>query len=292
MAVVCKRCGRQYDVTLFQFGRSITCDCGAKLPQAAEITLGMEQAEAEAAGVGYLTPATEQDLHVYLIRHGKTVWNKSGRIQGQTDVELSGEGRAESEKVAAALAAVKFEAAYSSDLRRCTETAEIILRGPRRGAGPPAAAGHIGVCSQQTLTSGGAFNSARRDVPLVKTDALREEDFGEWAGLTYPEIAQRWPEQCEERERDRLGSRPEGGESLGELQARVVAKMAEIAARYTRGNVLVVTHGGPAFVFFSHVMAPEGKLRGNFTVKNCAINIVSHIRFGWKLEKLNDDCHL
>lgn len=264
MAVVCKRCGRQYDVTLFQFGRSITCDCGAKLPQAAEITLGMKQAEA--AGVGYLTPATEQDLHVYLIRHGKTVWNRSGRIQGHTDVELSDEGRAESEKVAAALAGVVFEGAYSSDLRRCTETAEIILRG--RGAG------------------------AGRDVPLVTTDALREEDFGEWAGLTYPEIAQRWPEQCEERERDRLRSRPEGGESLGELQARVVAKMDKIAARYTRGNVLVVTHGGPAFVFFSHVMAPGGKLRGNFTVKNCAINIVSHTRFGWKLQKLSDDCHL
>lgn len=260
MAVVCKRCGRQYDVTLFQFGRSIACDCGAKLPQAAEITVGMEQAEAEAAGVGYLTPATAEDLHVYLIRHGKTVWNKSGRIQGRTDVELSDEGRAEAEKVAAALAGVTFEAAYSSDLRRCTETAEIILRG--------------------------------RDVPLVTTDALREEDFGEWAGLTYPEIAQRWPEQCEERERDRLGSRPEGGESLGELQARVVAKMDEIAARYARGNVLVVTHGGPAFVFFSKVMAPEGKLLGNFTVKNCAINIVARTRFGWKLQKLSDDCHL
>jgi len=271
MAVVCKRCGRQYDVTLFQFGRSITCDCGAKLPQAAEITVGMEQAEAEAAGVGYLTPATAEDLHVYLIRHGKTVWNESGRIQGQTDVELSDEGRAEAEKVAAALAGVRFEAAYSSDLRRCTETAEIILR-RRSGSGHPAGAG--------------------RDVPLVTTGALREEDFGEWAGLTYPEIAQRWPEQCEERERDRLGSRPEGGESLGELQARVVAKMDEIAARYARGNVLVVTHGGPAFVFFSYVMAPEGKLRGNFTVKNCAINIVAHTRFGWKLQKLSDACHL
>lgn len=28
MAIVCKKCGRQYDVTLFQFGRSIECDCG------------------------------------------------------------------------------------------------------------------------------------------------------------------------------------------------------------------------------------------------------------------------
>ncbi len=260
MAVICKRCGRQYDVTLFQFGRSISCDCGEKLPRGAEITMGTRETEAESAGVGYLTPATEQDLHLYVIRHGKTVWNRSGRLQGSADVELNDEGREQARKLAAALGDVKFEAACSSDLRRCAETAEIILEG--------------------------------RDVPLVKTAALREEDYGEWTGKTYAEIAQLWPEQCEERERDRVGSRPEGGESLGELQARVLEQMDAIAAEHSRGNVLVVTHGGPAFVFFSKVMAPEGKLRGNFTVKNCAINIVARTRFGWKLLKLSDDCHL
>jgi hypothetical protein len=31
MAVICPRCGRQYDVTLFQFGRGISCDCGAEI---------------------------------------------------------------------------------------------------------------------------------------------------------------------------------------------------------------------------------------------------------------------
>ena len=29
MAVTCPNCGREYDVTLFQFGRKVTCDCGA-----------------------------------------------------------------------------------------------------------------------------------------------------------------------------------------------------------------------------------------------------------------------
>ncbi len=255
MAIVCRRCGRQYDVTLFQFGRSITCECGERLPRQAETRVGMEQAEAESAGVGYLTPVTDEDLLLYVIRHGQTVWNKSGRLQGQLDIELSDDGRAEAARVAGALAGVTFEAAYSSDLKRCVETAEIILSG--------------------------------RDVPLFKTPALREEDYGEWAGKNYAEIARRWPEQCAARERDRANSRPEGGESLGEVQARVTAKLDEIAAKYSRGNVLVVTHGGPAFVFFSKVMAPEGKLKGNFSVKNCTINVVAHTRFGWKLQSLN-----
>ncbi len=255
MAILCPRCGRQYDATLFQFGRLVTCDCGEVLRAGAEVVLGREPVEAEAAGVGYLTPAGENDLFLYVIRHGKTVWNKSGWLQGQLDIELSDEGRAEAERVAAALREVPFEAAFSSDLRRCVETAAIILRG--------------------------------RNVPLAKTAAVREQDYGEWAGKTYAEIARRWPELCAERERDRVNSRPPGGESLGELRARVIAQMDKIAQAYRRGNVLVVTHGGPAFVFFSTVMAPDGAFRGNFTVANCAISVVAHTRFGWKLQMLN-----
>ena len=30
MAITCPQCGRQYDATLFQFGREIRCDCGTK----------------------------------------------------------------------------------------------------------------------------------------------------------------------------------------------------------------------------------------------------------------------
>jgi hypothetical protein len=29
MAIRCPECGREYDVTLFEFGRTITCECGA-----------------------------------------------------------------------------------------------------------------------------------------------------------------------------------------------------------------------------------------------------------------------
>jgi len=28
MAIICPRCGKEYDVTLFEFGQTVTCDCG------------------------------------------------------------------------------------------------------------------------------------------------------------------------------------------------------------------------------------------------------------------------
>jgi len=31
MAVLCPRCGHQYDVTLFEFGEIVKCDCGARI---------------------------------------------------------------------------------------------------------------------------------------------------------------------------------------------------------------------------------------------------------------------
>lgn len=39
MAIRCPKCGREYDVTLFQFGRKVKCDCGSELDLAAIETL-------------------------------------------------------------------------------------------------------------------------------------------------------------------------------------------------------------------------------------------------------------
>ncbi len=40
MAITCDRCGRQYDVTLFQFGRTISCACGARVGFEHKVDLG------------------------------------------------------------------------------------------------------------------------------------------------------------------------------------------------------------------------------------------------------------
>jgi len=31
MAIICPKCKRQYDVTLFEFGNTVKCDCGARI---------------------------------------------------------------------------------------------------------------------------------------------------------------------------------------------------------------------------------------------------------------------
>ena len=88
-------------------------------------------------------------MTVWLIRHGRTEWNDTGRYQGQTDLPLSNEGAAE-------LARAPFspKTVYVTPLKRTQETAKIL------------------------------FPDARQ----IVVDNLREMDFGAFEGRTYIEM--------------------------------------------------------------------------------------------------------
>src|SRR5439155_1677019 len=63
---------------------------------------------------------------IYIVRHGATDWNQSGRIQGHIDIPLNETGRAQARMVSRRLAAFGATALCSSDLLRAYETAQII----------------------------------------------------------------------------------------------------------------------------------------------------------------------
>jgi probable phosphoglycerate mutase len=143
-----------------------------------------------------------------LARHGETDWNRDGRFQGHADPPLNDRGREQARSLAEALAEQPVEAIYSSDLRRAHETAQIVAE--------------------------------RKGMDVVVDPELRERDVGEWSGLTFPEIEERFP--------DELRRFREEGASIGEsrdaLAERVVAAIRRIADAHPHGHVLVVTHGG------------------------------------------------
>ena len=62
-----------------------------------------------------------------IVRHGETVWNAEGRIQGHSDTSLSERGVLQAQAVAERLADTQIDAAYSSDLVRASDTAKKIL---------------------------------------------------------------------------------------------------------------------------------------------------------------------
>ena len=96
-----------------------------------------------------------------LVSHAQTDWNVQGRFQGQTDIPLNEFGRDQALALQQKLSQENFQAIVASDLRRARETAEIL---------------------------------AKPHGMIVQTDPrLRELNFGEWEGLTYAEIQQKYP---------------------------------------------------------------------------------------------------
>ena len=100
-------------------------------------------------------------LNIYLIRHGKTVWNIEGRLQGSGDSPLVEEGILGAKKTGQALKDVKFSAAYSSMQKRAQDTANYILAENNLANIPQILSTHIRFEYVKSTLS-----SASRQIPL------------------------------------------------------------------------------------------------------------------------------
>lgn len=196
-----------------------------------------------------------------IVRHGETVWNHQGRIQGHTDVALSERGQQQSRLLAARLAETPIDAAYCSDLRRASETAEAILQ----DRPPP---------------------------PLQPTPRLREYHKGAYEGLTDAEIRRKFPGEYPAYLTKDLDFAPDGGESVRAVSVRMAAIINEIKARHLGETALVVGHGGSLRAAMRALlgMPPDGNWR--FAFANCSLTIVETYADNAVLRLFNDTSHL
>ena len=73
------------------------------------------------------TDTIVSQTRVYIVRHAETEENRQGIIQGHLDTSLNSEGERQADLVAKALKDIPFDVAYSSTLKRATDTAKQIL---------------------------------------------------------------------------------------------------------------------------------------------------------------------
>lgn len=157
---------------------------------------------------------------LYFVRHGETDFNIAHRLQGRSETTINAGGREQAKHCAGVLrdlfARDQREAAdcayVSSPLRRARETMEIL----RAALGLDPAA-------------------------YAVDERLQEISYGDWEGLTLPEISARDPKLLAAREQDKWGFRPPGGESYRDVAVRVAAWYATV----TRDTV-IAAHGGIA----------------------------------------------
>lgn len=159
---------------------------------------------------------------LYLVRHAMTAWNAEKRWQGQTDIPLCDEGRAQARALVDRLRGRGLVRVHTSDLSRASETAAIV-----------AAALHL---------------------PLSADPDLRERGFGPFEGKTAAECAalgEIWDRYVADRR-----CLPPGAEPDASVVARMSCALERAAAALPdkTGSALLVSHGSSMRSLLSHML--------------------------------------
>jgi broad specificity phosphatase PhoE len=200
-------------------------------------------------------------MELVCARHGRTAWNAERRFQGQTDIPLDDEGRAQARALALHLRGESFDVAFTSDLVRARETADAICAG--------------------------------RDIELTLEPQLREMHFGVWEGLTWAEIVERWPEVAERYEFSPRYYVPEGGESWEHICARVEAVLRRIDENMpSSGRALLVSHAGVMHAIL-HVVRSEAAASDDVALRvrlapASIVRVHGSFAGGWTVDAINE----
>ena len=186
-------------------------------------------------------------MELYLIRHGQTVWNKAGKLQGRTDIELNENGRQVAGDLGRKLENTKIDIIYSSPLIRAYETACLIR-------------GH-------------------RNIPIIRDSRLVEISFGKGEGDSWL----KWNDpSCPYNAFFNDTSNyipPENGETLEEVMARTKNFVQEVIEplHKTVERVMIVAHGALNSGLMCYL---EGNSKANYwgsgLQKNCEASIFEY----------------
>jgi len=191
---------------------------------------------------------------LFLVRHGshdRLDHVLCGRMEG---VELSAAGRREAAWVAERLSREKVGALYVSPLLRARQTAEPIAE----VLGLP---------------------------PLVAED-LNEIDLGEWTGARFEDLRRQpaWRRWNTTRGRDR----PPNGESLLEIQLRVVRWLDEAVVRHRHTGVVAVCHADVIKVAACHALGLALDHYDRMEISPGSISVIAAGKWGLTVRALNE----
>lgn len=197
-------------------------------------------------------------MKLFIVRHGETDYNLNARMQGHLDVPLNVKGEEQAAHLGTVLnkSGVRFDKIFSSDLKRASRTAEII------------------VGKQQ---------------PINLVSDLRERQLGELQGLLYSEASQKM-------RAENKSSFAEYGEKPEDHLARVARAWCHVNESISEhdNNVLVVSHGGTLrtlfqwLVYSGKVTVDEPQKRLSQKLGNCCVTIIENGEFSVFAKQFTD----
>ncbi len=212
-----------------------------------------EPATAAADGQG-AAPEAPKPTMLVLVRHAVTEQTGpmlTGRTPG---VELSDDGRKQAAALAERLADLPVAAVYSSPIERTAQTADAVAQ--------------------------------RHELPVRSLPGALEADYGEWTGGKLVDLAKTdlWKTVQHAPSRARFP----GGESLPEMQARIVGCLEAIVADHPGEIVVVVSHADPIKAAIAHYTGLHLDLFQRIVVSPASVTAFQLSVHGAALVKCND----
>jgi probable phosphoglycerate mutase len=189
-----------------------------------------------------------------LVRHAVTAQTGpllSGRTPG---IDLSDSGRDQATRLGARMGGLPIAAVYASPIERTTQTAEAV--------------------------------AVHHGLPVLPLPGVIEADYGEWTGGAIKDLATTDLWKVVQRAPSR--ARFPGGESLAEMQARMVTALEEVVVAHPGELVAVVSHADPIKAAIAHYTGVHLDLFQRIVVSPASVTVFELGPHGAAMLKCND----
>lgn len=178
-------------------------------------------------------------LKLILVRHAITEDNKECKLSGHIDSILSEEGKKQIKDLNKFLQLEKIDKIYTTTSSRTKYTVEEIAQ--------------------------------ERNIEIIEKDTLKEISFGDFEGLDFNEIKDRYPDEFQKMIDEGYNYRYPNGESLVDSYNRVVKEIKDIVNNNDNKNILICSHGGTIRNILTYLISNSYNYHWNFRIDNCSV---------------------
>ena len=181
-------------------------------------------------------------VNLIFVRHALTVDNQKSRLSGHIDSSVSEEGKEQIDKITNYLKDFDIDKIYTTTSSRTKDTVKKL--------------------------------SELKSIEIIEKESLKEISFGDFEGLTFKEIENRYPEEFQDMIKKGYEYKYPNGESLIDSYNRVCTELDNIISDCDNQTILICSHGGTIRNIITYLISNSYKYHWNFKIDNGSVTIL------------------
>lgn len=181
-------------------------------------------------------------VKLILVRHALTIDNQKSRLSGHIDSSISEEGKEQIDKLTNYLKDFDIDKIYTTTSSRTKSTVKKL--------------------------------SELKSIEIIERESLKEISFGNFEGLTFDEIKNKYPEEFQDMIQKGYEYKYPNGESLIDSYNRVYIELDDIISNNDNRTILICSHGGTIRNIITYLISNSYKYHWNFKIDNGSVTIL------------------